>query len=128
MRKLKAGDMVLLSGTVFTGRDEVHKYLYKGGDLPVLQDGVIYHCGPVVLEEKGELPRRRGRADDVDPRGAVPGGRHRALRHQGGDRQGRHGRQDAAGVQGARLRLPARHRRRGADLRPLRRGASRAST
>ncbi len=53
VRRLKAGDIVLLSGTVFTGRDEVHKYLHKGGDLPVLQDGVIYHCGPVVLEEKG---------------------------------------------------------------------------
>jgi fumarate hydratase class I len=51
VRKLKAGDIVLLSGTVFTGRDEVHKYLHKGGDLPVLRDGVIYHCGPVVLEE-----------------------------------------------------------------------------
>ncbi len=51
VRSLAAGDMVLLSGTVFTGRDEVHKFLYKGGDLPVLQGGVIYHCGPVVLEE-----------------------------------------------------------------------------
>ncbi len=54
VRKLKAGDMVLLSGTVFTGRDEVHKYLHKGGDLPVLQNSVIYHCGPVVLEEGGK--------------------------------------------------------------------------
>ncbi len=53
VRRLKAGDMVLLSGTVYTGRDEVHKYLCKGGDLPILKDGVIYHCGPVVLEEKG---------------------------------------------------------------------------
>jgi fumarate hydratase, class I len=53
VRKLKAGDIVLLSGTVYTGRDEVHKYLCKGGDLPILKDGVIYHCGPVVLEEKG---------------------------------------------------------------------------
>jgi fumarate hydratase class I len=51
VRQLKAGDVVLLSGTVFTGRDEVHKYLHKGGELPILQDGVIYHCGPVVLEE-----------------------------------------------------------------------------
>lgn len=54
VRNLKAGDMVLLSGTIFTGRDEVHKYLHKGGDLPVLQDSVIYHCGPVVLKENGE--------------------------------------------------------------------------
>lgn len=53
VRKLKAGDMVLLSGTVYTGRDEVHKYLCKGGDLPMLKDGIIYHCGPVVLEDKG---------------------------------------------------------------------------
>ncbi len=53
VRKLKAGDIVLLSGTVFTGRDEVHKYLHKGGDLLVLKGGIIYHCGPVVLEEGG---------------------------------------------------------------------------
>jgi fumarate hydratase, class I len=52
VRQLKAGDIVLLSGTVYTGRDEVHKYLCKGGDLPILKGGVIYHCGPVVLEEK----------------------------------------------------------------------------
>lgn len=51
VRKLKAGDMVLLSGKVFTGRDEVHKYLHKGGDLPVLHGGVIYHCGPVVMKK-----------------------------------------------------------------------------
>jgi fumarate hydratase class I len=55
VRKLKAGDVVLLSGTVFTGRDAVHQYLYKGGELDVLQDAVIYHCGPVVLEEGGKF-------------------------------------------------------------------------
>src|SRR5258708_9099721 len=54
VRKLKAGDVVLLSGTVFTGRDEVHKYLYKGGELPAIQGGVIYHCGPVILKREGE--------------------------------------------------------------------------
>lgn len=50
-RKLKAGDVVLLSGTVFTGRDAVHKHLFQGNDLPILKNGIIYHCGPVVLEE-----------------------------------------------------------------------------
>jgi len=53
VRGLKAGDMVLLNGTVFTGRDEVHKYLHKGGELDSIKGGVIYHCGPVVLEENG---------------------------------------------------------------------------
>src|SRR5262249_41000512 len=51
VRKLKAGDIVLLNGPVFTGRDAVHKYLHSGGDIPVLKDAVIYHCGPVVLED-----------------------------------------------------------------------------
>jgi fumarate hydratase class I len=54
VRKLKAGDVVLLSGTVFTGRDEVHKHLHKGGTLDAIKGGVIYHCGPVVLEEGGK--------------------------------------------------------------------------
>ncbi len=53
VRKLRAGDVVLLNGTVFTGRDEVHKYLFKGGELDSIRGGVIYHCGPVVLEENG---------------------------------------------------------------------------
>jgi fumarate hydratase class I len=54
VRKLKVGDIVLLSGTIFTGRDAVHKYLFKGGDLPILKNGVIYHCGPVILKKGDE--------------------------------------------------------------------------
>ncbi len=54
VRGLKVGDVVLLNGVVFTGRDEVHKYLHEGGELDVIRDGVIYHCGPVVLEKDGE--------------------------------------------------------------------------
>jgi fumarate hydratase class I len=53
VRSLRAGDIVLLSGVVYTGRDEVHKYLFKGGELDLIKGGVIYHCGPVVLEEEG---------------------------------------------------------------------------
>ena len=53
--QLKAGDMVLLNGTVFTGRDAVHQYLHKGGELEAIRNGVIYHCGPVVLEEGGKF-------------------------------------------------------------------------
>jgi fumarate hydratase class I len=54
VRRLKAGDVVLLNGTVFTGRDEVHKHLFKGGQLDAIRGGIIYHCGPVVLEEGGK--------------------------------------------------------------------------
>jgi fumarate hydratase class I len=51
---LKVGDEVLISGIVFTGRDAVHKYLHEGGKLPEgvsLRDGIIYHCGPVMMKQ-----------------------------------------------------------------------------
>jgi len=54
IRKLKAGDTVLLSGTVVTARDAGHKLMVE--ERPdflddLLRDGVIYHCGPVVKKE-----------------------------------------------------------------------------
>jgi fumarate hydratase class I len=54
IRALKVGDEVLITGVVFTGRDAVHKYLHEGGQLPPevkLRDGILYHCGPVVLKQ-----------------------------------------------------------------------------
>ncbi|OQY30309.1 MAG: fumarate hydratase [Candidatus Cloacimonetes bacterium 4572_55] len=53
VRGLKVGDRVMLNGKMFTGRDAVHKYLFEGGELDVIKDGVIYHCGPVVVENDG---------------------------------------------------------------------------
>jgi fumarate hydratase class I len=55
IRTLKVGDMVHVSGMLYTGRDAVHKYLHDGGVPPVsLRDQIIYHCGPVVIKEKGK--------------------------------------------------------------------------
>ncbi|MFM8470998.1 MAG: FumA C-terminus/TtdB family hydratase beta subunit [Limisphaerales bacterium] len=54
VRALKVGDEVSISGVVFTGRDAVHKYLHEGGKLPPgvsLRDGIIYHCGPVMMKQ-----------------------------------------------------------------------------
>jgi fumarate hydratase subunit beta len=65
IRKLKIGDSVTLTGVMLTGRDAVHKWMIdtfirktrkpEGDDLevyeaikPLLDGGVIYHCGPVV--------------------------------------------------------------------------------
>ncbi len=51
---LKVGDEVLISGTLFTGRDAVHKFLHEGGALPPgvnLRDGLLYHCGPVMMKQ-----------------------------------------------------------------------------
>jgi len=55
IRKLKLGDQVFVSGRLFTGRDAVHKYLHEGGQLPAgvsLRDGILYHCGPVVVKDE----------------------------------------------------------------------------
>ncbi|MDI6804562.1 MAG: fumarate hydratase [Bacteroidota bacterium] len=50
---LKVGDVVLLNGIIYTGRDALHAYLVKH-DSPInLNGGVIYHCGPVMLKKDG---------------------------------------------------------------------------
>ncbi|MFB3818644.1 MAG: FumA C-terminus/TtdB family hydratase beta subunit [Candidatus Methylomirabilales bacterium] len=54
VRALRTGDMVHLSGVIYTGRDAVHKYLHDGGKPPVnLENQIIYHCGPVVIKTRG---------------------------------------------------------------------------
>ena len=56
LKDLKAGDSVLLSGYIYTGRDAAHKRLVdllkEGKDLPVdLKDEVIYYVGPTPAKE-----------------------------------------------------------------------------
>lgn len=65
IRDLEVGEPVALTGVVLTGRDAVHKWMIdtfirqtrepQGDDQavyaaikPLLDGGVIYHCGPVV--------------------------------------------------------------------------------
>ncbi|NTU92902.1 MAG: fumarate hydratase [Chlorobiaceae bacterium] len=57
VRKLKVGDIVIVNGQMHTGRDAFHHYVMHH-DLPGeldTKDGIIYHCGPVVMKnESGE--------------------------------------------------------------------------
>ena len=51
IKNLKAGETVLLSGTMLTGRDAAHKRLYelveKGEKLPIdIKGELIYYVGP----------------------------------------------------------------------------------
>ena len=51
IKNLKAGESVLLSGTMLTGRDAAHKRLFelieKGENLPVdIKGEIIYYVGP----------------------------------------------------------------------------------
>jgi len=51
VRALKVGDVVLISGRVYTGRDAVHAHLMKHEPPVDLNGAVLYHCGPVVKKE-----------------------------------------------------------------------------
>ncbi len=51
VRALRVGDVVLVSGAMFTGRDAVHSYLMKHEPPVDLRGSVLYHCGPVVVKE-----------------------------------------------------------------------------
>ena len=74
---LKAGDTVLLSGVVYTARDQAHKRMIealdKGEALPFdLTGSAIYYVGPTP-ERPGEVigsagPTTSGRMDAMSPR------------------------------------------------------------
>ena len=51
IKKLKAGDRVLITGVIYTGRDMAHKYMVeghqKGQKLPFdLKGQILYYTGP----------------------------------------------------------------------------------
>jgi fumarate hydratase subunit beta len=53
IRRLKAGEEVLLDGLIYTARDQAHKRLVEtakaGGRLPIeLKGAFIYYCGPTA--------------------------------------------------------------------------------
>ncbi len=51
VRSLKVGDVVMISGPMFTGRDAVHSHLMKHKPPVDMRGSVLYHCGPVVVKE-----------------------------------------------------------------------------
>jgi fumarate hydratase class I len=51
VRSLKVGDVVLVSGRAYTGRDAVHHHLMSHEPPVDLRGAVLYHCGPVVKKQ-----------------------------------------------------------------------------
>lgn len=75
-RELRAGDRVLLSGTVYTSRDAAHKRIVQlikeGGELPFELDGAcIYYAGPTPAPKGLPIgscgPTTSGRMDPFAP-------------------------------------------------------------
>ncbi|MBQ6266203.1 MAG: Fe-S-containing hydro-lyase [Clostridia bacterium] len=76
LKDLRAGDRVLLSGTVYTARDAAHKrmleQLDRGEPLPFdLQDATIYFVGPTPTKPGERFgsggPTTSGRMDRYSP-------------------------------------------------------------
>jgi fumarate hydratase subunit beta len=62
IRKLRVNDVIYITGTIFTARDEAHEraleYKKKGKTLPINPEGLaVFHCGPIVrrTDERWEL-------------------------------------------------------------------------
>jgi fumarate hydratase subunit beta len=56
VRKLKVNDVIYVTGTVITARDQAHKralqYHKEGKQLPIDLEGLaVFHCGPIVKKE-----------------------------------------------------------------------------
>lgn len=51
VRALKVGDVVLITGEMFTGRDAIHHHLMTHEPEVELSGAALYHCGPVMLKE-----------------------------------------------------------------------------
>ena len=76
IKNLKAGDKVLLSGTIYTARDAAHKRIVelinKNKELPFeLQDSCIYFVGPTPTKPGEKFgsggPTTSGRMDKYSP-------------------------------------------------------------
>jgi fumarate hydratase class I len=51
VRALKVGDVVIVNGEMFTGRDAVHAHLMHHPPPVDLHGAILYHCGPVMLKQ-----------------------------------------------------------------------------
>jgi len=59
IRKLKVNDVLYITGTVVTARDQAHKralkYAAQGKPLPInLEGSALYHCGPVMSKQNNK--------------------------------------------------------------------------
>lgn len=57
IRRLKVGDVIYVTGRLFTARDKAHQLMLTlpTAKIPAVLRGLpLYHCGPLVRQEKGK--------------------------------------------------------------------------
>ena len=50
IRMLEAGDVVFLSGIIYSARDKAHAMIRKAGSPVSLEGAALYHCGPLIQD------------------------------------------------------------------------------
>lgn len=60
INKLKAGDVIAISGQILTARDQAHKRILEEGAPIDIEGAVLFHAGPIIQEEENE--------DDSEPK------------------------------------------------------------
>ena len=104
IKKLHAGDMVYISGVIYTARDAAHKRMQEaldeGRELPLdLKDNVIYYMGPSPAREGRPIgsagPTTASRMDKYAPglldlglKGMIGKGKRSAAVHEAVVRNG----------------------------------------
>ena len=55
IRKLHVGDIIYVSGKIFTARDEAHHMMLEKDNLPFDPSKMaLFHCGPLMKKENGK--------------------------------------------------------------------------
>jgi fumarate hydratase subunit beta len=95
LRELQVGDIVYLSGVVYTARDKAHnriiEYTIKDAEeeIPIEKGAVLYHCGPLMRKSNGKWeliaagPTTSSRMEATTPR-VIETLRIRAIIGKGG--------------------------------------------
>ena len=50
VRMVEAGDVVFLSGIIYSARDKAHALIRRAGSPVSLEGAALYHCGPLIEE------------------------------------------------------------------------------
>ncbi len=76
VKSLRIGEVIYLSGRIFTARDQAHLLMLKGGIPSGLKTRglAVYHCGPIAKQEMGKWrilsagPTTSIRMESMEPR------------------------------------------------------------
>ncbi|MBM4241224.1 MAG: fumarate hydratase [Euryarchaeota archaeon] len=63
LRKLNVGDVVYISGIIYTARDRAHRRILEEGSPVDLKGAVIFHAGPIIKVDK--VPEKSGEEAEI---------------------------------------------------------------